>query len=148
MSEYVWIYDNRQGSECLIWYIFQSHSTRYSELIERWAYSEPCQRSKIQHWGKNFFVNMKEVWICWNTVTKGFWIFQGSKYARFLHKQVLQKVLNVWIWLNDAWLWQGSECLVKVSQISEYARVGNMARFWICEAYAGAEYAWINLNMP
>ena len=77
MSEYVWIYDNRQGSECLIWYILQSHSTRYSELIERWAYSEPCQRSKIQHWGKDFFVNMKEVWIF-----VGIQLRKGSEYFR------------------------------------------------------------------
>ena len=31
----------------------------------------------------------------WDTIMEGFWIFQDSKHARFLHMQALHKVLNI-----------------------------------------------------
>ena len=30
-----------------------------------------------------------------DAIMEGFWMFQDSKYARFLHLQALQKVLNM-----------------------------------------------------
>ena len=33
--------------------------------------------------------------MCWDAIMKGFWIFQDSEYARFLHMQVLHKLLNI-----------------------------------------------------
>ena len=31
----------------------------------------------------------------WDAIMEEFWIFQDSKYARFLHMQELHKVLNI-----------------------------------------------------
>ena len=31
----------------------------------------------------------------WDAIMEGFWIFQDSKYGRFLRMQALQKVLNM-----------------------------------------------------
>ena len=33
--------------------------------------------------------------MCWDAIMEEIWIFQDSKYARFLHMQVLQKVRNM-----------------------------------------------------
>ena len=89
-----------------------------------------------------------------SAIMEEFWIFQDSDYPRFLHMQELQKVLNVWIWLNNAWINCFSNGWVldipgQVSQGfeydsgSKYARARNMARLWIYEFYAGI---WIWLS--
>ena len=75
-----------------------------------------------------------------DAVIEDFWIFQDSKYTRFLHMQGLQKVLNMaeynwimseWTVLTTAQFWI---CLVKVSQGFEYASVLNMPRLKIKQA--------------
>ena len=91
-----------------------------------------------------------------DAIIEGFWILQDFEYARELHMQVSQKVLNKhncewimlgWTVLTMAGFWI---CLVKVSSGFEYVscskcRARNKARFWICEVYTGC---WMCLNKP
>ena len=86
--------------------------------------------------------------MCRNIIMEGFWIFQDSKYVKFLHMQALHKVLNV----------------PEYDWVITYGRVLNMPaqRFTVpvfnqaglrqgCEearVTKGAEYVWISLNMP
>ena len=32
-----------------------------------------------------------------DAIMEGFWMFQNSEYARYLHMQALHKVLNIWL---------------------------------------------------
>ena len=90
-----------------------------------------------------------------DAIMEGFWIFQDSKYAKFLHMRELHKVLNMYEYgwvisefnaLTMSGFWM---CLIKVSQGFEYAsgsrytRARNMSALWICECYTGC---WICLS--
>ena len=112
-------------------------------FIERWPYSEPCQRSKLKHYGKiiiacNYFhkkVHLKSL--------RGFCICvvfltcQGSDYLRivkmsgFWISRVTQGLLffvdmaRFWMCVRTQ-LWKGSE----------YSRIPNMLDFCICKRYA------------
>ena len=90
------------------------------------------------------------------TIIEVFWIFQDCKHARTANLHVCKDYTRLWIWLNKLfWLWQGSEyASVKFNRIlnmsSEYGRIWNQAKLWICQAYMGfwtclskPEYVWM-----
>ena len=111
---------------------------------------EPCQRSKIEHFGKiivafNYFhkiLHLKSLRGFWIYV--GFWICQDSDYSRvfnmpgFRISRVMQG-LSIFVNMKRFWvgigmqLWKGSE----------YSRIPNMSDFYICKYYTGF---WIWLN--
>ena len=73
---------------CLIRYIARSHSTSLREFIERWAYSETCQRAKIERFGKIFiaftyFCKKHSILNIW----EGSKYVSGFEYARVLNFQ-------------------------------------------------------------
>ena len=138
-------------------------------LIERWANSEPGQRSKMERFGKilNIYEGSKYVsglkYVRVLNICKFSWIWQGSEYAsgcsyrrvldipgseyaRFLRMQALHKVLNI----------PGQ----RFTRFELSPSVLNMfgLRIWLsiclwkgCEylrVTQGAEYAWISLSMP
>ena len=157
--EYVWICLNMSEFSIIDRVLNISltiHSARslYKLMSTYWemAYSEPGQRSKMEHFGKIIVVltifekklrlkSLRDFWICigfqvsefcilvnfrrcdrvLNThrdaTMEGFWIFQDSKYVRFLHMQALHKVLNMpehsWIMPYGRVFWI---CMVSVSQ--------------------------------
>ena len=103
-------------------------------LIERWAYSEPCQRSKKYPFGKiitafkcfRITLHLKSLRGCWICV--GFQICQGSEYSRIINMPVF------WI-----------------SRITKRLPIlVNMAGFWICvemQLWKRSKYSRI-LNIP
>ena len=140
MPEYVWIYDN---SMVLFWiYLIQytagGHPTSQWVLIERWAYSESCQRSiqKIiiapNYFRKTplYLKSLKGLWICMFLNTSGFWTFQNCQYARVLNFQdytrftYFRKYGRVLIMRRHT-TWKGSE----------HSMIPNMPRFCICADY-------------
>ena len=169
MPEYVWIYNKRQSSEygrLLIQYTAWDHSTSYWVLIERWVYSEPCQRSTTEGFWKiiiafNYFhptfhlQSLRGFWI-----TVGFEICQVSEYSRIVN------MLEFWISrvtqglpisVNITGFWIGVG--MQLWKASEYSRIRNIPSFCICEGYTRfwiwLNNAWINcshygkvLNMP
>ena len=56
-----------------------------------------------------------------------FWIRQSSEYGRVLNTRALHNVLN----MPEYMPWQSSEYILG----SKYARILNMAGFWICKSY-------------
>ena len=92
-------------TQCMPW----GHSTSLWVIIERWPYSEPWQRSKIKLFGKIAYLNIlklsigqdseqcyagfthfrkyDKVWIYirQDAILEEFWIFQYSRYTKFLH---------------------------------------------------------------
>ena len=106
-------------------------------FIERWAYSEPCERSKIEHFGKIIIAfnysfktlhldSLRELWICEYVL--------GLKYVRVLNiagKSICQG--SEFLWFKGMQLWKGSE----------YSRIPNISGSCICE---GNTSFWICLN--
>ena len=84
-SKYVRILNIAGFWICLVQYIAWGHSASSWALIEKWAYSEPYQRSKIKLFAKmiiafNYFcrtLNLKSL--------RGFYIYWGVKYVRVLN---------------------------------------------------------------
>ena len=77
-----------------------------------------------------------------------FWIWQNSEYDRVLNLWVLHSLLN----MPEYVLAESFEYILG----SKYARIRNMAGFWICKSYTGfytaiwltmSERTWICLNM-
>ena len=122
-------------------------------LIERWAYSEPCQRSSLEGFGKiiiafNYFCKTLDL-----KSLKGSEYVSGFKYVRILNipgMSICQGskfpgLHRVWLFSE---IWQGSEYALGCN----YERVLSIAGFqiWQVSAYAkvteGSEYARIWLN--
>ena len=129
------------------------HSASYWVIIERWAYSQPCQRSKTERFRKiivafNYFrktlhlKSLRGFWICRFFNMSGFWIFQDCQYARVLNFQgctgftyfsKCDKVLNM---REDA-IMEG----FWVFQKSEYARFLHMQA--LHKVLGTSEHCWI-----
>ena len=81
MPEYVWVYDNRQGSEHVSYNTQRKVTLQVNEykLIERWAYPEPAKDGVLlenNHFCKKLSVKyLRGFWIC-----DGFLICQSSEY--------------------------------------------------------------------
>ena len=93
-----------------------------------------------------FFLNIRR-----DASMEGFWIFQGSGYARFLCIQALHKVLNMpdygGIMPYDRVLNMSGQHFTgfKSTSGSKYERDQKKTQLWICEGYTGC---WICLNKP
>ena len=138
--------------------------------MQLWKGSEYCRFPSMPgFWISRFsqglpiFVNMIGVLnIRPDAVMEGLWIFQVSKYTKFLHMQVLHKVLNMpeygWIIPEKKlfWLWQSSAfALSKFHRVLNMPLVLNMPglRLWQIVNMRGLhrvlnipEYTWICLN--
>ena len=68
-------------------------------MSELWIFQD-CQNASVLNFQGytrfNYFRKYDMVLnICRDASVEGFWIFQFSKYAKFLHMQALHKVLNM-----------------------------------------------------
>ena len=93
---------------------------------------------------------------CRNAIIKELNI-PGFQISQIFHMQALLKVLNIpeYGWIMPEWtsvtMAEFCICLVKVWQGfeyncgSQYPRIGNITRFWICEGNTGCWYAWLSL---
>ena len=82
-----------------------------------------------------------------DAIMEGFWIFQVSLYARFLHMQALHEIYNMsqygWIMPNH------SECTwSNLQKVLNKLLDLNMQGYEYAAVTQGAEYAWISMNMP
>ena len=128
MPEYVWIYDDKRGPECVSYNTYNTRSKMlqllntpswiFERVLNMWWVSnmslfptlKDCQYARVLNFQGNtgFKYVRKYDWVLnmgWDAITEGFWIFQNPKYSRFLHVQALRKVLNMpeyaWIMLEQ-----------------------------------------------
>ena len=151
-------------------YIAWGNSASEWALIERWAYSEPCQPSKIENFRKiitafYYFCKTPHLkslgwfWTCQVLNMPGFWIFQEHNIPVLSISMVMQG-LPVFINMTGFWicigmqLWKDSE-YARFLHMQESCKDLNMAEwclnklFWPWHGYG---YAWSKFhrvfNMP
>ena len=140
MCEYVWIYNNRQCAEYVSYHInsarhFYKLMSTYWEIFE--AYSEPVQRSKMEHFRKIIkFFN----YFCKNSILTflgGFWTCESSEY------------LYIFVNMRGFSIYVG----MQLCKSSEYSKIPSMPGFSICK-HCTRFWIWLNilydrvLNMP
>ena len=137
-------------------YKAQGHSTGQLVLIERQAYSEPCQRSKIEFFGKTIVVFKYFCKILHLKSLTGSEYLSGFKYVSILNIPAARVVNMPGFWISS--ITQGLPIFVNMQGFwlgvgmqlwkgPEYSRFPNMPGFCICEGYTGSEYAGISLNI-